>query len=238
MKRALITGGTGGLGEAIVKQLASDYHVIIHVNKNWDKAESLLSAVVENGGSAEICQFDATDTLLAKKSLEELLSNGPIQVLINNLGVHDDAPMAGMSDLQWKKVIDVNLNSFYTITQPLLLPMMSTRWGRIVTVSSVAGLVGNKGQVNYSASKAGLHGASRSLAVEVASRGITVNVVAPGIIETKMSEAVFDEARIKAMVPLQRAGQPEEVAALIEYLLSDKAGYITGQVISINGGMI
>jgi len=158
-------------------------------------------------------------------------------VLVNNAGIHDDAPLAGMSAAQWRRVVDVSLNGFFNVTQPLLLPMMGTRWGRIVSLSSVAAVLGNRGQANYAAAKAGLHGASKSLALEVASRGVTVNVVAPGIIESAMTALLFDAEAIKAMVPMKRAGTADEVASLVAFLASPEAGYISGQVISINGAM-
>ncbi len=156
---------------------------------------------------------------------------------MHNAGTHDDAPLAGMSARQWHGVIDVSLHGFYNLLQPLLLPMLRTRWGRIVSLSSVSAMLGNRGQVNYAAAKAALHGATRALALEVASRGVTVNAVAPGIIATPMSAGAFGPEQIAQLVPLSRAGTPEEVADLVGFLMSEKAGYITGQVIPINGGM-
>ena len=161
----------------------------------------------------------------------------PIQVLVNNAGIHDDAVMPGMSTAQWSRVIDVSLNGFFNVTQPLLMPMIRTRWGRIVNISSVAAIMGNRGQANYAAAKAGLHGATKSLSLELASRGITVNTVAPGIIESPATEAIFPKEAIVKLVPMQRAGQPEEVAELVSFLASPRAAYISGQIISINGGM-
>src|SRR5690606_35795573 len=170
-------------------------------------------------------------------ALETLLQDGPIEVLVNNAGVHDDAPMAGMAEAQWRRVVDVSLHGFFHVTQPLLLAMARGRFGRIVSLSSVAAVLGNRGQANYAAAKAGLHGASRSLAREMASRGITVNVVAPGVIAGRMTEGLFDPEQLKALVPAGRAGRPEEVAALVRFLCSDAAAYINGQVIGVNGGM-
>jgi 3-oxoacyl-[acyl-carrier protein] reductase len=171
------------------------------------------------------------------RAIEALLADGPVQVVVNNAGIHDDAPMAGLDAARWQRVIDVSLNGFFNVTQPLLLPMARKRWGRIVSVSSVAAVLGNRGQTSYAAAKAGLHGASRSLAREMASRGITVNVVAPGVIAGQMAADAFSPEMIKQTVPAQRAGKPEEVAALVAFLCSQDAGYINGQVIGINGGM-
>jgi len=238
MKRALVTGGSGGIGAAIARRLARDgLHVVVHANRNRESAERVAGEIRSSGGSAETVAFDVADTAACAAALESLLANGPIQVLINNAGIHSDAPLAGMTAEQWRTVLDVSLNGFFNVTQPLLLPMMRTRWGRIVSLSSVAGVIGNRGQANYAAAKAGLHGASKSLALEVASRGVTVNVIAPGVIETPMAENVFSKEQIGQMVPMKRAGAPDEVAALAAFLASDDAGYITGQVISINGGM-
>jgi len=166
-----------------------------------------------------------------------MLAAGPIQILVNNAGIHDDAVFPGMSALQWQRVIDVSLQGFFHVTQPLLLPMLRTRWGRILNVSSVAALIGNRGQVNYAAAKGALISATRALALEVATRGVTVNAIAPGIITTSMTEATFDDAAIARLVPMRRAGSGSEVASLIDFLAADGAGYITGQVVSINGGM-
>ena len=188
-------------------------------------------------GNAEAIAFDVADGDASRAAIESLLEAGPIQVVVNNAGIHDDAPMAGMSEAQWKRVIDVSLHGFFHVTQPLLLPMARTRWGRIVSVSSVAAVLGNRGQSNYAAAKAALHGASKSLAREMASRGITVNVVAPGVIEGSMAAEAFNAESIKQLVPAGRAGKPEEIAVLIGFLCGEDAGYINGQVIGVNGGM-
>ena len=239
MKRALVTGGSGGIGAAICRRLAADgHHVIVHANRSLDKAESVVATIREAGRSAEAVAFDVTDRSATAAALDKLLEGGAVQILVNNAGIHADAVFPGMSGEQWDSVIAVSLNGFYNVTQPLSMPMIRTRWGRIVTISSVAGLTGNRGQVNYSAAKGALHAASKSLALELASRGITVNAVAPGIIATDMIEGAFDAETIKQLVPMKRAGQPEEVADLVAFLASDSAAYISGQVISINGGMI
>ena len=237
-RRALVTGGSGDLGGAICHQLAAaGLHVIVHGNANLARAQAVADAIRADGGSAQAVAFDVADGDATRAAIEGLLAAGPVQVLVNNAGIHDDAPMAGMSDAQWKRVIDVSLHGFFHVTQPLLLPMARTRWGRIVSVSSVAAVLGNRGQANYAAAKAALHGASKSLAREMASRSITVNVVAPGVIAGRMADAAFAPEVVKQMVPAGRAGTPDEVAAVIGFLCSDAAGYVTGQVIGVNGGM-
>ncbi len=237
-RRALVTGGSGDIGGAICRKLAADgLHVIVHANGNRERAEALAAAIRGDGGSAEAVAFDVADGEATSAAIAALLDAGPIQVLVNNAGIHDDAPMAGMSAEQWKRVIDVSLHGFFHATQPLLLPMARTRWGRVVSISSVAAVLGNRGQANYAAAKAALHGASRSLAREMGSRGITVNVVAPGVIAGRMVEAAFSADAVRQLVPAGRAGNPDEVAALVAFLCSDAAGYINGQVIGINGGM-
>ena len=238
-KRALVTGGSGGIGSAICRQLASDgFHVIVHANRNLDAAAATASGIASAGGSAEAAHFDVTDSNATATALETLLAGGPIQVLVNNAGIHDDAIFPGMQPGQWQRVIDVSVNGFFNVTQPLMMPMIRTRWGRIINITSVAAVAGNRGQVNYSAAKGALHSATKSLALELASRGITVNAVAPGIIATAMSEAAFDASAIARLVPMKRAGQPAEVADLVSFLASERAAYISGQIISINGGMI
>jgi 3-oxoacyl-[acyl-carrier protein] reductase len=238
MKRALVTGGSGDIGSAICQRLARDgMHVLVHANSRPERAEAVVASICESGGSAEAVVFDVTDGVQCREVLGALAGEAPIQVLVNNAGIHDDAPLAGMRPEQWQRVVDVSLNGFYNVTQPLLLPMMATRWGRVITLSSIAGVMGNRGQANYAAAKAGLHGASKSLAIELASRGITANVVAPGIIEGSMTGAVFDAQAIRLQVPMQRAGAPEEVAAVVAFLASDEAGYVSAQVIGVNGAM-
>ncbi len=239
MIRALVTGGSGAIGSAICRSLAAaGCEVLVHANRNLDRAEALAAELRGHGSTAQACAFDVSDAAQCAVAMASLLEPGPIQVLVNNAGAHDDAPMAGMSQQQWQRVLDVNLTGFFNVTQPLLLPMMGTRWGRIISISSVAGIVGNRGQANYAAAKAGLHGASKSLAIELASRGVTVNVVAPGIIASDMSAGAFSKEQLKTLVPMQRAGKPEEVADLVAFLASKQAGYISGQVIGINGAMV
>jgi 3-oxoacyl-[acyl-carrier protein] reductase len=237
-KRALVTGGSGAIGAVICQRLAADgCAVIVHAHRHPEAAEHVAERVVASGGSATVSCFDVVDGLATAQALQALLQEGPIQVLVNNAGMHEDAPMAGMTADQWKRVIDVSLNGFFHVTQPLLLPMIGTRWGRIVSLSSLAAIIGNRGQTNYAAAKAGLHGASKSLALELASRGVTVNVVAPGLIESPAVRQAFTSAQVESLVPMKRVGTAEEVAALVSFLVSDQAGYVTGQVIGIDGGM-
>jgi 3-oxoacyl-[acyl-carrier protein] reductase len=239
MKRALVTGGSGAIGSAICRSLAADgHHVFVHANKRRDRAQAVADAITALGGSAQVLVFDVTDADAVAATLQPLIDDEPIQILVNNAGIHDDAVFPGMQADQWRRVIDVSLNGFYNVTQTLMMPMIRSRWGRIVNMSSVAALTGNRGQVNYSAAKGALNAATKSLALEIASRGITVNAVAPGIIDSEMSQSAFDAQAIDRMVPMKRAGKPEEVADLVSFLASARAAYITGQIISINGGLI
>ncbi len=238
-RRALVSGGSGELGAAICRMLArAGHHVYVHANRRAEVARQLAQSITAQGGSAEVLQFDITDAATSRAVLEALVADQPIQILVNNAGITDDAVFAGMSAVQWHRVIDVSVHGFYNVTQPLLLPMIHSRWGRIVNVTSVAALTGNRGQVNYAAAKGALHAATRALALEVASRGVTVNAVAPGIIRSPLADAAFDAARIAQLVPAGRVGEADEVAALVGFLASDRAAYITGQTVSINGGMI
>jgi 3-oxoacyl-[acyl-carrier protein] reductase len=239
-KIALITGGSGQIGASISKILAQQgMHVLVHASRDASKAQTIVDEIVSSGRTAEAIVFDVTDADATRTQLEAFIErNRAIQIIVNNAGTNDDAVMPGMSEAQWKSVIDVSLHGFFNVTQPLLMPMIRTRFGRVINITSVAGVTGNRGQANYAAAKAGVHGATKSLALEVASRGITVNAVAPGIIVSPMSDGVFDQATIDRIVPMKRAGQAQEVADLVAFLASEKSSYITGQVISINGGMI
>jgi 3-oxoacyl-[acyl-carrier protein] reductase len=238
MIRALVSGGASPIGTAISRALARDgHHVIVHGSGHPDRARAVAAEIAEGGGSAEAVVFDLTDPAACTAALESLLEAGPVQTVVHNAGTHDDVPMAGMSARQWHSVVDVSLNGFFHLVQPLLLPMIGTRRGRIVALSSVSAIMGNRGQANYAAAKAGLIGAVRSLSLECAPRGVTVNAVAPGIIESPAVEAVMAKEAITRLVPARRAGKPEEVAELVAFLASDRAAYITGQAISINGGM-
>ncbi|KAA2213061.1 3-oxoacyl-ACP reductase FabG [Teichococcus oryzae] len=238
MRRALVSGAASPIGLAIARQLAAQgEHVILHAHAGLRRAEEEAAALRAAGHGAEAAGFDLTDPAATEAALHNLLRDGPIQILVHNAGTHHDVPMAGMSAAQWHSVMDVSLNGFFHLAQPLLLPMIGTRWGRIVAISSVSAIMGNRGQANYAAAKAGLGGAIRSLSLECAPRGVTANVVAPGIIDSPATAAVMSREQIAKMVPARRAGRPEEVAELVGFLASDKAGYITGQTISINGGL-
>ena len=237
VKRALVTGGSGELGAAICKRLAADgYAVVVHAGKNIDAASKVVKEITEAGGRAETISFDVTDALACEQALQQLSAQQAIQVLVSNAGMHDDAPLAGMSQAQWQQVLAVNLHGFYNVCKPLIMPMASTRWGRIIGVSSIAAK-GNRGQANYAAAKAGMEAAVRSLSLEMASRGITANCVAPGIIDSPMTTDLFDKDFIRNSVPVGRTGKAEEVAALVAFLASENAAYITGQTIAIDGGM-
>ena len=238
MKRALVTGGSGTIGGAIARAMAAAGHfVYVHAHENLALAEALAAEIVCGHGMAVAVSFDVTNGVAVRNVVEKLLCDGAIQIIVNNAGIHDDAVLPGMQPEQWSSVIDVSLNGFFNVTQPLLLPMLRTRWGRIINISSVAAIMGNRGQANYAAAKAGLHGAARSLALELASRGITVNTVAPGIIASPDTDDVFPREAIDRLVPMKRVGRPEEVADLVTFLASERAGYISGQLISINGAM-
>ena len=236
-KRVLITGSSRGIGASIARRLANEYEVVLHARS---KSDELLKMASELG--AKFMTFDVADTAAAKEAIEaDMEANGVYYGVILNAGITRDNTFVGLSDEEWFDVIDVNLNGFYNVLRPALMPMIRARKpARIVTLSSVSGVIGNRGQVNYSASKAGIIGASKALAVELASRGITVNCVAPGLIKTDMSEEIlnsdFLDEVLKA-IPAKRAGEAGEVAGLVKFLLSDEASYITRQVIGVNGGL-
>ena len=237
-RRALVTGASGGIGRAIAERLARDgAHVIVHANTRLEAAQAIVAAIVAEGGSAEAVAFDVTDRAATHAACARLVAAGAVQIVVNNAGVHDDAAFPALREEQWNRVVDVSLNGFFNVTQPLVMPMVRTRWGRIVNLSSVASIAGNRGQVNYAAAKGAINSATKALALELASRGISVNAVAPGLIDAGMAAAI-DAATIERLVPMKRAGSAAEVAALVAFLVSDDAGYISGQVVSINGAMI
>ncbi len=233
MKRALVTGGASPIGAAICRALAREgCAVIVHAHSNAAAAAALAQEI---GGTHTV--FDIADHDATRAACEALLEAGPIRVLVHNAGAHDDVPMAAMTEAQWRRAIAVSLDGFFHVARPLLLPMMGTRNGRIVAMSSVSAIMGNRGQANYAAAKAGLIGAVRALSLECAPRGVTVNAVAPGLIESPAIAAAVPPERVRDMVPARRLGRAEEVADLVAFLCSDRAAYITGQTISINGGM-
>jgi 3-oxoacyl-[acyl-carrier protein] reductase len=237
-RRALVTGGSGGIGAAVCRALsAQGLHVIVHAHRNREKAEALARELQSSGSTAQVTVFDLGDAAGVQSALQPLLASGAVDVLVNNAGMHRDGLLAAMPEADWHSVIDANLNGFFRVTQPLVMPMVRQRWGRIVNIGSVAGQAGNRGQANYAAAKAGLHGATKSLAIELANRGVTVNTVSPGVIDTGMAQQAFPPERIKALVPAGRAGRAEEVAALVAFLATDAASYITGQEIGVNGGL-
>ncbi|MEO7386188.1 MAG: 3-oxoacyl-ACP reductase FabG [Gammaproteobacteria bacterium] len=237
-RRALVTGASGDIGAAICRRLAgAGHYVYVHAHQNHTAAELLVEELNAKAPCSQAVVFDVTDGDATRHRLEELVSVVPIQVLVNNAGVHDDAAFPGMTAAQWHRVVDISVDGFFNVTHPLTLPMIRSRWGRIINISSITALIGNRGQVNYAAAKGALNAATRSLALELASRGITVNAVAPGIIAGRMTKQSFDSDTVARLVPMKRAGLPEEVAGLVGYLASDDAAYITGQVISISGGL-
>jgi len=241
-KQVLITGASKGIGRAIACQLAKDnFTVLVHYHTDKRGAEETLLTIRAAGGQAKLIQFDISRRDQCREVLEAYIEEqGPFYGIVNNAGITRDAVFPALSDTDWDHVLSTNLDSFYNVIHPCLMSMIAARnGGRIVTLSSVSGIMGNRGQVNYSAAKAGIIGATKALAIELAKRKITVNCVAPGLIDTGMAPedpTILNE--IMQQIPMQRLGQSEEVAGLVSYLFSDRAGYVTRQVISINGGML
>jgi 3-oxoacyl-[acyl-carrier protein] reductase len=240
MKYALITGGSRGIGRAICLKLASQgYYVIINYKSNQAEAENTLAQINAAGGIGELIQFDVSDKTQIRNILGKWIEaneDKPIEVLVNNAGIRDDSLLAWMSEEQWENVVSTNLDSFFYVTRLVLHGMVARKYGRIVNVVSLSGLKGLAGQTNYSAAKAGVIGATKALAQEVARQGITVNAIAPGFIKTDMTEDL-DEKELKAIIPVRRFGLPEEVAHAAAFFASPESAYITGQVLSINGGL-
>lgn len=238
-KKVLVTGASGGIGRAIALDVAkAGYYVICHYNRGQEKAEKLLEEIKNSGGQGELVQFDITDREDCRTKLSALtVKHGALWGIVSNAGIAKDNTFAGLSGNEWDSVVHTNLDSFYNVLNPLVMPLCRKKKGRIITIASVSGIMGNRGQTNYSASKAGIIGATKALAMELASRSITVNCIAPGLIETDMiKDAPMD--MILQTIPMKRAGKPSEVSALALFLLSEEAGYITRQVISVNGGLI
>lgn len=239
LKQILVTGSSRGIGKAVALRLAqSGYDIVLHCNKNISKAEEVKNEIISLGNNARILQFDISNRQECNEVLSsDIEKNGIYYGIVLNAGIAKDNVFPAMEDDEWDSVLNTNLGGFYNVLKPLVMQMISERVkGRIITMSSISGLCGNRGQVNYSASKAGIIGATKALSLELAKRGITVNCIAPGVIETDMISEIPAE-EVKKMIPMKRFGRPEEVASLVNYLMSDEAAYITGQVISVNGGL-
>ncbi len=239
LKQILVTGSSRGIGKAVALRLAqSGYDIVLHCNKNISKAEEVKNEIISFGNNARILQFDISNRQECNEVLtSDIEKNGIYYGIVLNAGIAKDNVFPAMEDDEWDSVLNTNLGGFYNVLKPLVMQMISERVkGRIITMSSISGLCGNRGQVNYSASKAGIIGATKALSLELAKRGITVNCIAPGVIETDMISGIPTE-EVKKMIPMKRFGKPEEVASLVNYLMSEEAAYITGQVISVNGGL-
>lgn len=239
-RRVLVTGSSGSIGRAIARRLARDhFRIFLHCRSRVEEAEKVRAEIEAQGGQAEILSFDVADRTATRACLEQVLArDGGFYGVVSNAGIHRDNAFPALTEEDWDTVVDTSLDGFFNVVQPLILPMIRLRQGgRIVCISSVSGVVGNRGQVNYSAAKAGLIGAAKALAVELASRNITVNCVAPGLIESEMLDSETTQYAMQA-VPMKRIGSPEDVAAIVGFLFSDSSNYITRQVIGVNGGMI
>lgn len=239
MKKILVTGASKGIGKAIAIDLGkAGYHVVLHYNSDQKGADDALEIIKNADGSGDVLQFNISEQDQTKLILEQYIeAHGAFYGIVNNAGIVRDNAFPALSNDDWNDVIHTNLDGFFNVIQPCIMPMIRMKkGGRIITMSSVSGIMGNRGQVNYSASKAGIIGATKALAVELASRNITVNCIAPGMIETEMTEDIPKEAL--SMVPMKKIGKPEDISSLVLYLMSDSAGYLTRQVISVNGGML
>ena len=238
MNDVLITGSSRGIGRETALYLAKNgYNIVLHCSKDKERLEKLREEILQTGVSARILSFDISNREETKQSLlEDIEKHGIYYGVVLNAGIAKDNPFPAMEDSEWDDVININLNGFYNVLRPLIMPLIQAKNGRIIVMSSISGQCGNRGQVNYSASKAGIIGAVKALSLELAKRKITVNCVAPGVIETDMIQDLPVE-EVKKMIPMKRCGRPEEVASLVNYLMSEDAGYITGQVISVNGGL-
>lgn len=236
-KVALVSGASRGIGAAVARTLATEgVDVVLTCVHQRAAADALAEELRQLGGKAWVAQFDVKDEAQSRAAIDQLLAETPIHIVVNNAGVASDGLFPALSSEAWNTVIDTSLAGFFHVTQPLIMPMVRRRWGRIVNIASIAGVIGNRGQVNYSAAKAGLIGATKALALELASRNITVNAVAPGLIDTEMITSA-PVAEILKHIPMRRVGTAQEVADLVAYLVSDKSAYMTGQVLSISGGL-